>query len=211
MSKVIWLFSFVFIVIAGKAQYTGYKPLADAGSFKEQFARASLQTNSIKSDFVQEKNLSLLSEKMISKGKFWFKKEALLRMEYIEPFQYLMIINNSNVLIRDGQKENRVNTKSSKLFRQINDIMVDCVKGSALANPDFTVRVFDGKQAFLVELSPVAKNVKEYFRTILVTVDKKDYTANSIEMNEQSGDNTVIHFINKELNVNIPDALFAIR
>ncbi len=30
-------------------------------------------------------------------------------------------------------------------------------------------------------------------------------------MNEQSGDNTIIRFTNKELNTNIPDALFAIK
>jgi hypothetical protein len=39
-----------------------------------KFATASQKINSVQSDFVQEKNLSMLSEKIVSKGKFWFKK-----------------------------------------------------------------------------------------------------------------------------------------
>ena len=34
----------------------------------------SESTNTIVSDFVQEKNLSVLSEKIISKGQFYFQK-----------------------------------------------------------------------------------------------------------------------------------------
>ena len=200
-----------FLVMSGftaNCQYAGYTLLTDATYFRDQFATASQKTNSIKCDFTQEKSISLLSEKINSSGKFWFKKENLLRMEYQQPFQYLMVINNTSVYIKDGQKETRLSSKSNKLFQQINTVMLDCVNGSALSNPDFSVRIFEGKSAFLVELTPVAKNLKEYFRTIALLVDKKDYSANSVEMNEASGDHTIIHFINKELNAAIPDQLF---
>ena len=67
------------------------------------------------------------------------------------------------------------------------------------------------KATILVELSPVTKGMKELFKTINVIVDKKDYSVNSIEMQELSGDNTIIRFTNKELNATIPDALFTIN
>jgi len=63
-----------------RAQHPGYRPVTDLAVFKEKFAAASRQTQSIKADFVQEKNLSLLTEKITSKGKFWFKKDKLVRM-----------------------------------------------------------------------------------------------------------------------------------
>ena len=194
-----------------QGQHAGYKPVTDLAGFKEKFAAASRQTQSIKSDFVQEKNLSLLSEKIVSKGKFWFKKDNLVRMEYNQPFQYLVIINNNSVLVKDGQKENKISTKSNKLFQQINRMMVDCVQGTALGNPDFTVAVFENAGAWLVELSPVAKAMKEYFKNINIVVGKKDYSVSKLEMYEQSGDNTIISFLNKELNAAIPDALFAVK
>ncbi len=211
LPKLIRLFFLLLISSQIKAQYPNYVLLQDPSTFKNQFAIASQKTNSIESDFTQEKNLSMLSEKISSKGKFWFKKENLVRMEYNQPFQYLMILNNGNVYIKDGQKENKISARSNKLFQQINKIMVDCIKGSALNNPDFSSRVFEGKQSFIIELTPVAKNMKDFFKHINITIDKKDYSASAIEMEEISGDNTIIHFTNKILNTTIPDALFTIH
>ncbi|MES1219247.1 MAG: outer membrane lipoprotein carrier protein LolA [Bacteroidota bacterium] len=194
-----------------KAQYAGYKLLGDATNFKTQFAAASQKINTIKSDFVQEKELSMLSEKIISKGKFFFRKENAVRMEYTQPFQYLMIINGSKIYVKDSQKENKISAKSNKLFEQINKIMMDCVNGSALSSTDFTVKIFEGNDTYLAELSPLNKNLKSLFKNINLVVAKKDYAVTKIEMHEPSGDNTTINFVNREMNVSIPDALFAIN
>lgn len=194
-----------------KAQHAGYTSLTNLADFKQQFSTAAEKTITIKSDFIQEKNLSMLSEKITSKGKFSFKKDNRVRMEYEQPFDYLMIINQDKVYIKDGQKENTINTKSNKLFQQINKIMLDCVQGTALSNPDFATKIFENKGSYFVELSPVSKNLKDYFKTIDIVIDKKDYTVASIDMIENSGDNTFIRFVNREVNTNIPDALFFIK
>lgn len=211
MRKIIFLLLVLVSGISANAQYPGYAAVSDLTKFKVDFAAATLRTNSIKSDFVQEKNLAMLSEKITSKGKFWFKKESQVRMEYSQPYQYLMILNKDKVYVKDGQKESKVSTKSNKLFQQINKIMIDCMQGTALNNPDFKTRVFENKNNSLVELTPLTKGMKELFKSINVIVDKKDFSVVSIEMQELSGDNTVIRFTNKELNASIPDSLFAIK
>lgn len=211
MRKIFSLLFMCIAVTAVYAQHAGYKRVADMAAFKIQFAAAAKQTQSVKADFVQEKNLSLLSEKITSKGKFWFKKDNLVRMEYNQPFQYLVVINKNNVLVKDGQKENKISTKSNKLFQQINRMMVDCVQGTALSNPDFTVTAFENAGAWLVALTPVVKGMKDYFKNINIVLSKKDYSVNKLEMFEQSGDNTIISFTNKELNASIADTLFAIK
>ncbi|HRO44230.1 outer membrane lipoprotein carrier protein LolA [Agriterribacter sp.] len=198
-------------VMAVKAQYPGYKLLADPSAFQTQFATASQKTNTIKSDFIQEKNLSLLAEKIVSKGKFWFRKENAIRMEYTQPFQYLMVINGSNVYIKDSQKENKISTKSNKLFQQINKIIIDCVNGRALQGNDFKVRIFEGSTAYLAELSPVDKNLKTFFSHVNMIIEKKDYAVSRIEMHEPSGDDTSLQFVNRQFNTPLADALFAIR
>jgi outer membrane lipoprotein-sorting protein len=197
--------------VGARAQYAGYTLLTDPGPFKTQFAAASQKNSSLRCDFVQEKNLSVLSEKIVSHGKFCFRRPDNVRMEYTQPFQYLMILANSHISIKDGQKENSVSTRSSKLFAQINQLVVDCVRGTALNNPDFSVRVFEGAQGFLLELTPVGKTLKDLFQTVTVTLDKRDLTATRIRMLEPSGDNTVISFSNKELNVTLSDALFSLH
>lgn len=211
MRKLVLIGMLWMVAIAAKAQYPGYALLADASSFQAHFTAASQKTNTIKSDFVQEKTLSLLAEKIVSKGKFWFKKENAVRMEYTQPFQYLMIINGSDVYIKDSQKENKISTRSNKLFQQINKIMIDCVNGKALQSNDFKVRIFEGKTTFMAELSPVNKNLSTLFSNINMIIEKKDYAVSGIEMHEPSGDSTTIHFINRQFNTPLADALFAIR
>ncbi len=204
----------MLILVSGliaKAQYPGYTAVADLAKFKAAFAAASQKTNSIKADFVQDKNLSMLSEKITSKGNFWFKKDSRVRMEYNQPFKYLMILNKDKAYVKDGVKESKVSTKSNKMFQQINKIMIDCMQGSTLDNTDFTTRVFENKTSALVELTPVTKGMKEMFKSINVIVDKKDFSVASIQMQELSGDNTIMRFTNKELNAAIPDTLFDIK
>lgn len=211
MHKTILLLLVLASGFAAKAQYPGYTAVSDLPKFKTSFAAASQKTNSIKADFIQDKNLSMLSEKITSKGNFWFKKDSRVRMEYTAPFKYLMILNKDKVYVKDGAKESKVSTKSNKMFQQINKIMIDCMQGTALDNADFKTRVFENKTAALVELTPVAKGMKEMFKSINVVVDKKDFSVLSIQMQEVSGDNTIMRFINKELNAAIPDNLFDIK
>ena len=207
MRKLI-LFILVIAATAVNAQYKGYTAIPDLVSFKSAFTAKSAQVNSIRADFTQEKNLSLLEEKIISKGKFWFRKETQVRMEYQHPFKYLMIINGKNIYVKDGQKENKVSARSNKLFQKINQLTIDCVQGSVFTNPDFNVKAFENKSQYLVEMVPVAKDMQDFFSTILVTIDRKDYSVASINMIEKGGDNTLISFQNKEINQVIPDAVF---
>jgi outer membrane lipoprotein-sorting protein len=191
-------------------QYPGYVLIGQPDSFKKTFAEATASTQSIQSDFSQEKTLSMLSEKINSVGKFWFQKKDKLRMEYTRPFQYLMILQGGKIYIKDGQKENKISAGSNKVFQQVNRILLDCVSGNMLSNEDFQSRVFESVGSFLVELKPVAKNLGALYKNINIVMDKKDYSVTAIEMYEVSGDNTIIRFQNKIINGHISDSVFNI-
>lgn len=192
------------------AQYAGYKLIPDITAFKKQFTAESAKILSIESTFTQEKTLTALTETITSEGKFWFKRSNKVRIEYIKPFSYLMIMNGDKVLLRDGSKENRVNTKSNKLFQQVNRIMVDCMEGTIMDSKDFTVKVFEHEKNYLLELTPNVKTLKSFFETVVLIVEKKDYTVRSIDMNEPGGDKTTLLFKDKKLNTQLADAVFAL-
>ncbi|NOS55081.1 MAG: outer membrane lipoprotein carrier protein LolA [Cyclobacteriaceae bacterium] len=192
------------------SQHTGFKPIVNFPDFKVQFKLESSKINSIVSDFAQEKVLTALTEKIKSEGKFLFMRNNKVRIEYQKPFTYLVMMNGEKMLVRDNQKDNRINVKSNKLFQQINRIMIDCVQGTMLDSKDFTVKVFEDDNTFLLEMTPVSKALSQFFQTIVLLVEKKDYSAKSIEMREPNGDKTVITFINKKLNAEIADAVFAL-
>jgi outer membrane lipoprotein-sorting protein len=193
------------------AQYNGYKLVANTEAFRQQFAKASQATQSIQCDFVQNKNLSMLSDKIVSTGKFWFKRDNKVKMEYVKPSYYLLVINGNNIKTKDGQKENHVSAKSNKMFEQVNKMMIDCVQGTALDNKSFTTRVFENGPTYLVEMVPTTKSLQGIFKNINLTVDKKDYSVTKMDMVEQSGDNTDISFLHKQTNINIPDEVFSVK
>lgn len=201
---------FILSPVGVFAQHPGYRPVADIPSFKKEFQVQSAKVLSIESSFTQEKILTALTEKITSTGKFWFKRSNKVRIEYIKPFSYIMVMNDDKMLIRDNQKENRINVKSNKLFQQVNRIMIDCVQGTIMDSKEFTTKVFENNYAYLLEMTPVSKSLREFFQTIVLEVDKKDYSVNVIEMNEPSGDKTSILFTEKKLNNPIPDAVFAL-
>jgi outer membrane lipoprotein-sorting protein len=202
---------FVFALIfcsSIHAQIAGYNPVKDESAFRQKFNEASKLTNSIKADFVQEKDLSMLSEKIISKGSFYFKKESKVRLEYKTPFKYLMVINGSKVLVKDDAKENKFDTHSNKIFKQVNELIVNSVQGTILNSADFKVKVSENATQYYLQMTPGAKGLKEFFSGINIFIDKKDYSVSRIEMVEVSGDSTTITFNNKELNGKLDEGLF---
>jgi outer membrane lipoprotein-sorting protein len=210
MIKSFWLAGFLLCVVLCDAQYTGYTLLKDPETFKKTFAQATEDAESIQSGFKQEKSLSMLSEDIHSSGKFWYRKNDKIRMEYIQPYSYIMILNGGKIFIKEGGKENKISANSNKVFQQVNRILIDCVGGTMLNNPDFQSRIFESSGTFLVELIPIAKNLKELYKNINIIIDKKDFTATEIGMFELSGDKTIIRFQNKVLNAKIPDSVFNI-
>src|SRR5450432_2428698 len=191
MIKIITLVSFFFINIESKAQYVGFALLNHPESFKKSFAEATAATESIQADFSQEKTLIMLSEKMNSTGKFWYRKKDRLRMEYIRPYAYLMILNTGKIFIKEGQKENKISANSNKIFQQVNRILIDCVSGNMLEIPDFQSAVYESSGSYLVELRPLAKNLRVLYKNINIAIDRKNFSVATIDMEELSGDETI--------------------
>ncbi len=186
-------------------------PIKDTLKFKAKLISIAKQTNSIKCDFIQEKNMSMISEKITSKGRFWYKKDNKVRMEYSHPFQYLIILNQNRIYIKDQSKENTISTNGNKLFKQISNIISDCVQGTILINPEFKTNLLESENAYYIEMFPSSKGLKDFFKSINITVDRINYTVSMVELIELSGDNTIISFLNRENNTVIPDALFYIK
>lgn len=203
---------FILMTLIGQAvaQPKGYTAVKDLEGFRVRFSMESAKVMSITSDFRQEKELAALAEKMTSTGEFWFKRNNKVRIDYQKPFVYRLIMNGDKILLKDEQKENRVNVKSNKLFQQVNRIMLDCIQGTILNSDEFQTEVFEDSKTFLLEMTPKDKNLKQFFTTIRLHVDKIDYSVSRIEMHEPGGDQTVLTFFNKQLNQPVKDEVFSL-
>lgn len=186
-------------------------PVKDAATLQNRISDASAKISTIKCDFVQEKNMSMLAERSVSKGKFYFKKESKVRLEYLQPLKNLIVMNMGKMMMKDDKKTSQMDMHRSKVFQQLNNIIVGSINGSLFNGKDFKVSFLESNAVVRVELKPISKMLKNFLSTIILSLDKKDFTATKIEMNEASGDNTILTFSNKEINVQVEEALFAVK
>ncbi len=206
MNKTIF---FILLPFIGFSQ--GFKPVKDTLALKQKIENMSKSTVSIESDFVQEKDLSMLSEKITSKGHFVFKKENLLRWEYITPSKYLIVINKEKIIIKDEKKTSKYDMNSNKVFKEINDIMLSCVQGTIFKSNKFKTGYFENEKFYKLELIPQSKNMKETFKKINLYFDKNVTSVAKMEMIENNEDLTSLDFSNKKINAPVAETIFMVK
>ena len=186
-----------------------FLPMKDIAAFKARLQDAAKKTLTIESEFVQEKNLSLLSNKIISKGYFCFKKENKVRWEYIQPYKYLIIINNDKIFIKDQHQKKQYDSQSNKIFKEINNFMLGCIQGSILnKEKEYKIDFFENDKLYYVKLIPKSEKMKQIMSEIQIYFDKKDLSVSKLKMVEDGGDFTNIEFSNKKLNINVSEEKF---
>ncbi len=161
--------------------------------------------------FVQAKNLSMLNEKMVSKGRMVYRQSDKLRWEYTSPYQYLFIFNGTKVYVGNKSRKDVIDTNSNKVFKEVARIMMNTVTGKALSNQtDFTVSVASNGSSYVVTLVPKKKDLKQMFSKIVLTFTKSDIMISEVDIYEKNGDRSNIVLKNIVTNTTVNESLFAI-
>ncbi len=207
-------FLLLFSLIIGNPVLSQKRTLSDKEKevFLGKVMEATRLTHTIESDFSQQKEMGMMSETLTSSGKFLFKKEKMLRWEYLKPFPYLIIINNEIMYVVDEDRENKVNLQTNRVFREINNIILGAVRGTLLNDTkNFKTTFSDSGIFYLATLFPQSPKLKEILSAIDIFFNKTDYTVERLVMREASGDYTRIEFRSKKLNQPIADEKFLPR
>jgi len=202
----------ISLVFAGVLSQTPANKMKDVQGFREKLVAMSDRVSTIESDFVQEKKLSILSNTIISKGKFWFKKENNIRWEYLQPFQYLIIISNGKIFIKEDKNQKQYDVQSNRMFEEMNRFISGCIQGDILKNDEeFVVSYFEDEKSYYVSLVPKAASLQNMLKEVNIWFNRTDLTVNRIIMVEPGGDYTRIDFTNKKLNTDIALEKFSFK
>ncbi len=211
-SALLGLLLTAFCSLAFIAVEDGFSPLKDVEKVKKNIADQISTTSSIHSDFLQEKHLSFLEQPIVSKGEFYFKKEKKLRWEYIDPFKYLIVLNGDKVIIKDEKKTNQFDVASNKIFKEVSEMLSRLLRGEILNDEkDYEQAYFEGTSEYLVRLSPKKEEVKEMIDVIELYFDKTNHSVVKVNIQEKSGDYTLITFENTVFNEAIADEKFVVQ
>lgn len=194
------------------AQVPGFQVLKDTTAFKASLDKMTQKIQTIESKFTQDKNLSVLSEKIVSQGYFCFKKENRIRWEYDKPYKYIIVIDNGKIFIKDDNKVNKFDMSSNKTFKEINGLITDCLQGNVSSNKvDFQVKYYENDKLYAVNMVALSKKMKELFSNIVLYFDKTDLVVSKLTMNEPSGDYTDFIFTDKKMNGPVADEKFVVK
>lgn len=179
---------------------------------RKKISQATSAIKTMQCDFVQTKHLRLLKDDMVSIGKMYYQQSNHLRWEYTTPYSYTFIINNDKVLIKSKQRNDVIDVKQNKLFKEIARIMMNSVVGNCLNDEkSFRSTISVGSDEWIATLLPLRKDIKQMFHKIVLNINPKLAIVTKMELMEKNGDMTVIDLKNVRINETINNNMFSIR
>ena len=201
--------SILFIFLSTSCSLRTTEGLRQVTSFKQKVIAESQSTKTIKSDFVQFKHLDFLANDVKTSGKMVFKAPSQVKWEYTNPYQYSVIFKEDQLLINDGGTKSKVDIGNSKLFKKLNELIVNSVKGNMFNDADFEVSFFKSSKYNKAVFLPKDKKIAEYIASFELLFNKSDAQVYEVKMVEPSKDFTQIIFSNRILNSEINDSVFS--
>ena len=189
--------------------------IAMAQSEQEIIAKINTQSAKMKTlscDFVQTKHMKMLNNKFVSKGKMHYSQPDKLRWEYLTPYSYTFLMNESKVLIKNNNRADIIDINQNKMFKEISRLMMNSIVGESLNNKrDFAVAIRESEKLYIATLTPLEREMKQMWSKILLYFDRTTLNVVKVEMVERAGDYTVIELKNVTLNSEIKAEVFAIN
>ena len=211
MNKYIYTFLLVVFCLPLAAQ-KDLTPLASVTAFKERLKKEAASLSSIESDFTQEKFLDVFNEKIVSKGRFYYKQENMIRMDYTSPIDYQIIINGQKLKIVSEGKSNVVNLGSNQMMNEMKGMLAACMIGDlTVMSSAYRLEYYESPSLYVVKIRPVSKSVQAYISEIIISIDKKDMSVQTLRLSENAKDYTEYHFTNRKYNTLTSDEKFVIR
>ena len=141
--------------------------LIQTREFESRLAKEAQTIQSIESDFTQVKYLDILDEKVTSKGKFYYQKSGKICMEYAQPVNYLIVINDSRLKIVADGKKSTMSLSANKMMNQMQDMLTACMIGDlSKMSSDYKLEYFENARQYMVKIKPVNKAIQAYISGI---------------------------------------------
>tara|TARA_R110002167_G_scaffold26625_4_gene91611 strand:+ start:407 stop:1036 length:630 start_codon:yes stop_codon:yes gene_type:complete len=180
----------------------------EIAEFKAKINETSKATTTIHSNFTQYKHLDFLSNDITTQGKMAFKVPNMVKWEYTEPFKYSIIFKDDKLIINDSGTKSNMDLGNSALFKKINQLIVNSVKGNLFQDSDFTMSYFKSSKYYKVIFIPKDEKIKSYIASFILFFDKQQADVMEVKMVEPTNDYTRIVFSDRLINKPLDNEVF---
>jgi outer membrane lipoprotein-sorting protein len=166
--------------------------------------------NSLSSDLVQEKHLSMFKTVMTSKGRFYFVKPDRLRWEFTSPVASGFILKGENGRRwhqRTGRSEN-FQISQEPVMKLVSDQLFAWARADfGWLKREYRISVLNDAPAAL-KLEPRSAAAANFLHHLLINFSPDGRYVRSVEVHEKDGDFTRIKFLNVAVNKPVQADLF---
>ncbi len=205
-------FCVMLILLSGihsMAQSDKYVHIASDDEIAKHLQEFSKNLSTIQCDFTQIKKLQYLEVDLKSVGIFYFQSPGKVRWEYRDPYQYIVLLNEGKLNLISESNENEIDMRSNEIFEEINALIISAVSGNIFDNPHYSVKAFENKTFYKIELKPESSSVAMMIEQMDLYFDKNNYSVSKIKMIEPSSDYSLISFTNQLFNESLPENIFS--
>ena len=165
------------------------------------------KTKDFSADLLQEKKVSLLREKVVSKGRIRFKKPDRISIEFFHPETSHMVYDGKTFFLyfKEEKMAERYQVQGNPVVEKYLLFSKDPFQ-EKLAQ----WRILEDRESILVlEILPKVKD--PLFVNTKLWISKKDWIITGMEMVEKNGDTTTLRYSNMRVNSGLLDSDFEIR
>lgn len=180
-------------------------------SVMRRVAEQQKKTRTLQADFIQQREIALLSEPEVSTGTFVYSKPNNVLWRYDAPKPVTMLISKGVMTTYYPQLQ-KVETAQVKRFEE----RIFKYMGASGAIEElsryfnFTFIESKGKPFYTMELIPKTKMIARRVKRIKIWIDRQTFLITKFEYVEGDGDLTRYEFKNVRFNQDVPQSLFAI-
>ena len=165
------------------------------------------KTKDFSADLLREKKISLLKEKVISKGRIRFKKPDRISIEFFHPETSQMVYDGKTFLLYFKEE------KIAERYQVQGNPVVE--KYMLFSKDPFQEKlaqwriVEDRETVLALEILPKVKDA--LFVKTRMWISKKNWIITGMEMVEKNGDTTTLRYSNMRVDMGLADSDFEIR
>ena len=204
MRKIVYILFFMVVAVNAQTKMSS----SESATLKAKVKAHATTINTLVSDFTQYKHLDFLSNDIVTSGKLAFKSPNTVKWAYTTPFKYSVLFKNDKLFINDEGKKSDVDLGSNKMFKQLNSLIINSVKGDMFDDNEFDILYFKQELNSEVHFSPKDKEFSKYIKAFHIVFNDEGHVV-ELKMIEPSEDHTKIVFNNRKINTSLSDAIFA--
>lgn len=203
MRKILYILFFMVAAVNAQTKMSS----TESATLKNKVKAHAATVKTMFSDFTQYKHLDFLANDIVTSGKLILKSPNTVKWEYTTPFKYSVLFKNETLFINDEGKKSNVDIGSNKMFKQLNSLIINSIKGDMFDENEFNIAYFKKELNSEVHFSPKEEKFSKYIKAFHIIFNDEGHVV-ELKMIEPSEDYTRIVFSNRTINIALSDAIF---